>query len=421
MPRKRIGDISESLEFLRRLENHYRRQPQEVRIRALRILREHPGMRIRDVAVRAECSESSVQRWWDLYRRNGIAAVIGATRLPAMLTDSERVEELRRILRRDDGARSQSASGEARLPVSPFLSDLAGHVPVGHVPAGNHPAGDRTVHDVAAPGRELPDAAPARATILEFLRSLPAAGGTRQWLETFREALRGMLYCVDRVTVSLNVECDVRNPDSYAPGIVVAQQVSDQMEPASVITSMPRPGGAGIASRFVGELRRRGLAVDSYQPPVELHYYINGTAYLGTIILWREARMPAIPERTLALMRDLEPMIVVLLSDCIARHQRACPLDRAFNGALRRLIQEAGLTDQEARIALMQLHGRSYKEIADLLDISLDTVGKHINSIHRKTRTRGHAELFAKYFTKSLGGGFLTADVSGSTGPSRNL
>lgn len=378
MPRKRIGDICESAEALRNLERQYHRKPQEIRIRAIRMLREDPGIRMKDVAIRLECSESSVHRWWDAYRRAGIEAVIGPRRGGhGRVRDVDGLEELR----------SQLRTGE-------FIdADHLGRIAVGA----------RSMEHRVERGGEA---------ILRFLRSLPTGGGTRQWLEMFREALRTLLQDVDRVTVSVNVECDVRYPESYAPELVVAQHVSDSHEPTSVITALANSGGSGIAGRFITEMRRSGLPVDRYHVPSDFVYYISGVAYIGTIILWRDAAKPAISGETLALMQELEPMIIVLLSDCIARHQRARPLDRAFHGALRRLIQEAGLTGQEARIALLQLLGRSYKEIADLLDISLDTVGKHINSIHRKTRTRGHTELLAKYFTRSLGGGALGTDLS---------
>lgn len=393
MPRKRIGEICESPELLRRLEKHYRRQPQEIRIKALRLLREDPTIRIREVAASLGCSESSVHRWWEIYRREGLDAMIGIRRpTQGKSQEMERLEELRMRLR------------EGEFLDTAQLGRLALEVRGGEEAARSRDSLHAGESVMPEPLRSADEVIHGTDIILRFLRTLPVAGGTHRWLETFREALREMLRDVDRVTVSVNVECDVRNPETYRPELVVAQHVSDSSEPTSLITAQPGAGAAGIAGRFISEMRRRGFPTDRYHAPEDYVYFISGVAYIGTIILWRDAAKPKISERTLSLMGELEPMIVVLLSDCIARHQRTRPLDRAFHGALRTMIQEAGLTDQEARIAMLQLLGRSYKDIADLLTISLDTVGKHINSIHRKTCTHGHAEMFAKYFTRSFGG-----------------
>jgi DNA-binding CsgD family transcriptional regulator len=40
--------------------------------------------------------------------------------------------------------------------------------------------------------------------------------------------------------------------------------------------------------------------------------------------------------------------------------------------------------------------------MADVMSVTVDTVKKHFKAIHRKTGTRGQAELFAKYFTANL-------------------
>ena len=121
------------------------------------------------------------------------------------------------------------------------------------------------------------------------------------------------------------------------------------------------------------------------------------------MILWRERVNPPIRSETLAIMAVIEPFLIFMLSDLVARHQQAKPGDRTFNEALGIMSQEARLTEQERRVVILQLFGHSYQDIADRLHLSLDTVRKHVKSIYRKTGTGSYTELFAKYFTPRLG------------------
>jgi DNA-binding CsgD family transcriptional regulator len=101
-------------------------------------------------------------------------------------------------------------------------------------------------------------------------------------------------------------------------------------------------------------------------------------------------------------MRDLRPFFVFLLSDFVARHQAAKPVDHAFATAIDELTRQTGLTMQERRILHLQLLGLGYEEIADTLNISLNTVRTHVRSIYMKTGAHGQTELFAKYFTPRI-------------------
>jgi len=152
----------------------------------------------------------------------------------------------------------------------------------------------------------------------------------------------------------------------------------------------------------VEAVRRQGLPFELYHPPTGFDYYYAGQAYLGTILLWREIGKPPITEGTLQTMAELEPFLVFALSDLVARHQSERPIGRVFHDALEDLVSEAGLSPQEERIVVLQLMGHSYKEMADVLAVTVDTIKKHFKQIHKKTATRGQAELFAKYFTSRL-------------------
>jgi DNA-binding CsgD family transcriptional regulator len=65
------------------------------------------------------------------------------------------------------------------------------------------------------------------------------------------------------------------------------------------------------------------------------------------------------------------------------------------NGLSPELIEKYGLSSREAEATDALLRGKSDKEIAALLDISLNTVQTHLKHVYRKTGTRGRFALMA--------------------------
>src|SRR5690606_36340395 len=169
--------------------------------------------------------------------------------------------------------------------------------------------------------------------------------------------------------------------------------------------------GISVASREEGEapshlllenLRAQGVPLEDYHPPVTCDYYYKNVEWLGAVFLWRDRVKTPISQRTRDMLAILEPFVIYILSDLVARYQYAHPVDRLFHDALDDMTQDAGLTFQERRVVTLRLLGHAYKEIADKLNISEDAIKKHLGSVHRKTGTRSYTELFAKYFTPRL-------------------
>jgi len=76
MMRRRTETIGESIETLSRLEQRYRHQPQELRIKALRLLKENPSRTIKQVADLLGRSGRTLQRWWRTYRQQGLEGLL---------------------------------------------------------------------------------------------------------------------------------------------------------------------------------------------------------------------------------------------------------------------------------------------------------------------------------------------------------
>jgi len=70
------GLVKESLGRLRQLEQQYRQKPQELRVRALRLLKAHPGWTMDQVAEVLGRSARTLYRWWGRYQRTGLSGAL---------------------------------------------------------------------------------------------------------------------------------------------------------------------------------------------------------------------------------------------------------------------------------------------------------------------------------------------------------
>lgn len=233
--------------------------------------------------------------------------------------------------------------------------------------------------------------------VLRFLNALPLSSDPLEWIPVFRDELCALLGDVDRITLNVNVGCDLRNPQDYKPRMsITTRSAVGSAESGSITTSHFQEGMQ--ADRLVEEFRRSGYPLEQYYPPHGVDYYLGGQAYLGTMLLWRELKHDPISIDTLDTVEAIRPFIMFALSYLVSRRQQAEPDIRTFVDALQGLATSSGLSMQEQRVVILQMFGHSYKEMADLLGISVDGVKHHLKMIHRKTGARSYTELFAKYF-----------------------
>jgi len=397
MPRRREGSIRESLEELKRLEAQYHGKPEATRITVLRLLKEDPKLGIENVSALVGYSKPTVKRWWRAYREGGMEAII---RLPgrrqashdeelALLRqklvagDFNHVEDVRawleaNRLRRQGRGRPRS---EPLTERSEARKEMAGGMPFDE-------ESEQSLGPLSGP------------RLLQFITSLPLSNDVTDWTSSLRMSLRTLLGDVDRVSISLNVQCDLINPEKYHPDIVITQSTYST-DPKAV---NPLLEGTGRderehLNRLLDNLRRVKFPLANYHPPLSFVYYYAEHAYLGLIALWRERDKPTVSRQTIDAMEKLRGFFIYILSDMVARHQSARPIEQTFNMALSGMTLKAGLTMQERRIMILQLLGLSYEEVASTLNISLNTVRYHLRSIYSKTGAHSQAELFAKYFT----------------------
>lgn len=271
--------------------------------------------------------------------------------------------------------------------------DLA-DVEVAEIPA-SHPF---AAHPAGKTGPLIPD------HVVNFLNDLPMTGDVVEWIDAFRDTLRRMLGDVDRVAIRVNTHCNLNNPEEQDTVMVehVQHARNSHRHTDTIVDTKPWEGRAP-AEQFIDELQALGHSLSEYHPPVNFDYYYAGSAYIGTILLFRERGKQPISERTRSAMKALEPFLVFALSDLVTRHHYAKPTDRIFNGILDEVARSSNLSVQDIRILSLMLMGLSYKQVADRMELSIDTIRKHTKRIYRKTRTGSLPELFAKYFSPRLG------------------
>jgi DNA-binding CsgD family transcriptional regulator len=389
MPRKRDTTINESLEELQTLEKRYRGKPEAVRIAVLRLMKEDEKRGIEDVALLAGVSTPTVKRWWRAYREGGVETMMK----PVGRVQSEQ---------RDQGLESikrKLVSGEIQT-----LDDLWNTVSVlreqSHRTA--RPNSKAVRSPVLPQATHNPTYPITVESLFRFITSLPISHDIQEWADGFRKALQELLLDVDRVSMTVNLSCDLVNPERYKPSIVVSQSLARGNKAISPVPDHDDTGNEHL-ERFMQNLRRSNFPFDEYRKPHSFVYYYHKHAYLGIILIWRRRDRTALSEETIRVMERLRGFFELLLSDIVARNEIAKPVANAFSMALEDLTVQTGLTVQEQRILVLQLLGFSYEEVAETINISLNTVRYHLRSIYAKTDTHSQAELFAKYFTPRVG------------------
>jgi len=404
MARSRII-VHESLEELEQLEEQHRNTPLESRVRMLKLLKLQESGTLSDISEELGCSERSMQRWCSTYRSQGLTGLLQLGRRGGQRPrriDDHALEELRTRLMSEGFSELGEAQRwiEERHGVSysrsgtwHLLRSAFGAMPRGWIMMRENVASAAPVPHISSHPR-----IGISGEIVEFLNALPTSTNALEWGAAFRESLRALLGDVDRVSMNVNFNCNLSTSENYSASLFITQ--TDSTGDLGLDVNSTRMDGA-LYEQVLEVFRRQGFPFEDYHPPQCFDYYYGGD-YLGTLCLWREIEQAPISEKTLDSVRTLEPFIIFALSDLVARHQAEKPIDRVFYDALGNLVDEAGLTPQEQRIVVLQLMGHAYKEMADILNVSIDTVKKHFKQIHRKTGTRGQAELFAKYFTSRL-------------------
>jgi DNA-binding CsgD family transcriptional regulator len=344
MPRIVSRTVRETAEELERFEQVYRGRPEEARVRFLRILRTQPELTFEEAARVAGVPRRSAHRWWSIYEDRTIAGLVNLS------------------MGRPKGPRKPEKPPEIRGHDGPVTTDA----------------------------------------LLELMNGLPVELGLLEGINGLRERLMAIFPDVDRISISVNTYCDLENPKLYRPNLLISQRadVADRLDEGINVQRLR--GTEAPAYDLLEQMRLGGFPFSRYHPPVATDIFFADTADLGAILLWREVDKRPISDETIQLLERIRPFLVYAFSNLVTRHHYANPRDRVFYSALGDMARRARLTAQEQRIISYRLMGYSYKKIAAELGRTEGAVKKQLASVHRKTGTQGHSELFAKYFTPRI-------------------
>ncbi|MBC8144048.1 MAG: helix-turn-helix transcriptional regulator [bacterium] len=337
--------VNESAEELLQYEQVYSGQPAEARVRFLRILRTRPDLTFEQAADVAVVQHRSAYRWWNAYRTDGLAGLI-------------RLAVGRPSKRGSQGKSSENAAS------AHFAS------------------------------RE--------SALIEFLNGMPMQLVLLDGINSLRDRLTTLVPDVDRISIQVNLNCDLERPHEYHPNLSILQRAdrAERLDEGMEVRALTK--AETQSEELLSQMRRGGFPFELYREPISIDLLFEGTAVLGALVLWRNVDKSPISEETLAFIERINPFLVYAFSNLVTRHHYTNPGDRVFYSVLGEMAKSAKLTPQEQRIISYRLMGYSYKRIADDIDRSVDVVKKQLASVHRKTGTHGHSELFAKYFSPRL-------------------
>jgi hypothetical protein len=155
----------------------------ECRVAMLRLMKEHPEMPQQEIAGQLGVGVRTIQRWQRCYREGGLHALMS-------LPDRRRAQD-----------------GRRRMP--------------------------------AMEGSDLPASIEFRSFIA-FVNALPRRGSIHDLSRKLSGELGHLLNDVDRITIAVNRDCDLNDPEAYDPDMISYHQMVGDGEHLSV-EEIPEP------------------------------------------------------------------------------------------------------------------------------------------------------------------------------------
>lgn len=403
MARRRDTTITEDVEDLQRLEKQYRGKPEFARITTIRLIKANENLSIGEVAAQIGYSVPTVKRWLKAYRTGGMDLLLQMNAGGKQDVSDEGLNQLKQKLL----AGEFHSFAEAHRWIDRYHHSLALRKLARQAIAGNGRKQSKArkeenrsgMESVAMDLQSNPPLIPEN--ILRFLNSIPTTYDSLEWNAGFRAALVEFLGDVDRIALTLNVQCEIIHPERETVTVGISEMTNGEDREIVAYTEEELTDETEHLARLFARMQRLNFPFENYQAPKGFVYYYGGVVHLAVMALWREKGKPPISERTLQTIEQLRPFLIFLFSDSAARNQVHKPGEGAFMRTIEQLTASSSLTLQEERVFMMQLMGCSYDEIAETLKISLNTVRSHVKAIHGKTGAQGASQVIAKYFIPS--------------------
>lgn len=155
-----------------------------------------------------------------------------------------------------------------------------------------------------------------------------------------------------------------------------------------------------ILQEMIHMVTKAGFPAHLYRAPISMTLMSDKGLYIGGVVLFRELVASAISDSTVRLAESLRPIFAQMFIYGITRYRSENATQASLNQATQYLIERFALSRSESRVLFLLLFGCSYIEIAADLDVTINTVRKHVKSIHAKTGTSSTVEIYARFIAQ---------------------
>ena len=241
--------------------------------------------------------------------------------------------------------------------------------------------------------------------VLELVEGVPETIDEMEFLAGMRELLYSILDDVDYLVLVLTGNARLLDPaeeDIRVSFVYIRKEgrEGDVTEETAVRQRAPE----GEQWRTVLEEGKKKGRIDfaRYHPCVGfdlLHTSAGESIPLASVLLFRESTSPPISRETMAFVRELEPLLVLIFLSYITRRQNYRRAEAGFEDLYRAIDPDDRLTTQERRVVMLHAMGYSTREIAEALYIEPKTVESHNHAILEKTGMVSIKKLIAKATT----------------------
>lgn len=202
---------------------------------------------------------------------------------------------------------------------------------------------------------------------------------------------------VDRVVLSVDRNAALTKKKDGPQNILIMYS-SREGQDFTKYTPLGEINQRDRSKRLIVNLNEWGLDFSQYHNPIVQEYHVAND-YVGSIVLLSMRERLPISLKTIATLAKLRPFVTYMFSNCIFRNRVKYPESLIVGELVSEMNSTPKYSEQDTSVLTLLLYGYSYKEAAASLDISIDTVKKHVKKVYSREKVGSLAELWAKYVT----------------------
>lgn len=238
----------------------------------------------------------------------------------------------------------------------------------------------------------------------QFLSTLPQIfESTIQWFGQFKCALNKLIPEVDKIIVSSIVSpLTILDVETAVEAYIIRAGADIREGPKSDPTAMYDVERNDNPVRILRHFARQ-CDIHQYRTPIVLEMKMHGR-YFGLLILLQLRESRPISRASLQVLHDMTDFLRWAYTGTAFRKSYVSP-GASVRAALSCQMQNRfGLTRADSAVLALLLSGFSYKTTADKLEITIDTVKKHVKKIYNRASVNSLSELWARYYPERWDG-----------------